>query len=80
MGSEIGGGRVTMSSRGSTRLHAAASNTDTETYRKKEMVAMVAEVTGLSKADTELVVNTLLDSIVEVCVDTECYVSLSYFF
>ena len=53
-----------------TRLYAAAKkkakDDDVETYRKKDLVAIVAEETGLSKADTDLAVSTFLDSIVEV--------------
>lgn len=50
----------------STGLAAATKATDVETYRKKEIVAMVVEETGLSKADAGKAVDAVLESIVEV--------------
>ena len=58
-----------------TRLYAAAKKksaaaaADVETYRKKDLVDIVASETELTKTEVDLVVSTFLDSIVEVCND-----------
>mmetsp|Transcript_55361 Transcript_55361/g.134447 ORF Transcript_55361/g.134447 Transcript_55361/m.134447 type:complete len:168 (-) Transcript_55361:412-915(-) len=54
---------------GKTRLYAAKKKSkaaDVETLRKKELVGMVSESTGLPKSQVETVISGLLDSIVEV--------------
>ena len=55
--------------RSTTRLYAAKKKSkaaDVETLRKKEMVSMVSESTGLPKTQVDAVISGLLDSIVEV--------------
>ena len=52
-----------------TRLYAAKKKSkaaDVETLRKKEMVSMVSESTGLPKTQVDAVISGLLDGIVEV--------------
>ena len=55
---------------GATRLYAAAKKkskaADPETLRKKEMVSIVSESTGIPKSQVDTVISGLLDSIVEV--------------
>eukprot|EP00529_Nitzschia_sp_RCC80_P035569 CAMPEP_0113501534 /NCGR_PEP_ID=MMETSP0014_2-20120614/33011_1 /TAXON_ID=2857 /ORGANISM="Nitzschia sp." /LENGTH=174 /DNA_ID=CAMNT_0000396139 /DNA_START=29 /DNA_END=553 /DNA_ORIENTATION=- /assembly_acc=CAM_ASM_000159 len=57
---------------GKTRLYAAKKKSkaaDVETLRKKELVGMVSESTGLPKSQVETVISGLLDSIVETVAD-----------